>query len=210
MFATIGIAGWCSSEVAPDASSSSCGAAIVQPRLRRVTPFSTQASLSCFRTRTAAEQATSIKTPLQRIQGNVFSDRLDSEKPLLVDLSKGYEHHIADTEGVLPTRSGGTAGVSAPYSRPYYPRALNPAIAVVSDHFSITEASLGGKSVDVPKIISGNGMSAGGNAVVDALENDEIRLREESFHDDRTSLPSQKKRRDRKSQPGGRRISLWF
>lgn len=36
------------------------------------------------------------------------------------------------------------------------------------------------------------------------------RPREESFHDDRTLLPSQRKSTERKSQSGGRSISLWF
>lgn len=207
--ATTEVAGWYSDEVAPVASSSSWSTATVQPRLRRVTPFSTQASLGCVRTRTA-EQTTSIKTPLVRIQDDLSSDEVDQENPLIVDLCRTFEHHHRNTAGALSARSAGESDLSAPDSRPYCIDALDSVLAVVSKHSALAESSSGGGNTDVSKTLSRNGKSAGSNIVVDTRENEKIRPREESFHDDRTLLPSQRKQKHRKSQSRGRRISLWF
>jgi metal transporter CNNM len=201
--ATSEVAGLYSDAVAPVASRSSCDTAAVQPRLRRVTPFSTQSTRSCG-TKQAAEQTAFVKTPLLEIQDDVSSDRLDQDKPLAADLSKMFGQHTRGTTGALSARPESVSGQCEPDSHPYCASTVDPVPAAPSTHFAVTESPSGEKDTDVSKILLKN------RQVEDARENEDNRPREESFHDDRTLLPSQRKRRERKSQSGGRRISLWF
>lgn len=179
--------------------------ATVQPKLRRVTPFSTQASLSYKSTKKVEyrEQTTVAKSPPPSIHNDVSIGGRDRVTPVVVGMCETYVQDYRKTRGALSTCLGSEFHQS---TRPGYVNSMDPVLAVVSNYSNIARRS----SPEESKIRSRVGKSAGNKLVVDSLENEEIQPREESFHDDRTLLPSQRKRRDRKSHSRERRISLWF
>jgi metal transporter CNNM len=210
--AVIDVDGGCPTRLRPNPSNSGYRATILLPRLRRVTPFSKQGSLSYRRTQAAehCEPTSLVKQSIENIQDDGLLDEFDCENHLVKDSDGKLNYHHEGVAGVISACSWNEPDLFAVDSCTHSIDSPVPVLTVISNNLTTPDGPSQENFANASKIVSRNGIPADDVAILSTPENGGIRPREESFHDDRTLLPSQRKRRDRKSQSGGRRISLWF
>lgn len=195
----------------PIPSNSSYGTPRLLPRLRRVTTFSKQASLSYGRTRAVenCEPTTLLKRSLGNIQVHWSLDELDRENHLAKDFHGMFDYHHERAAGVVSSCSWNTLDLFPIDSCSRSIDSPDPVRAAISNNLTTADGSPKENFTYVSKTVSRNEIPAD-DIVLHTPQYGEVRLREESFHDDRTLLPSQRKQKERKSRSGGRRSSLWF
>lgn len=195
----------------PIPSNSSYGGPTLLPRLRRVTPFSKQASPSYGRTLAVenCEPTTLLNRSLGNIQDHGSLDELNCDNHFAKDFHETFDYHHEGPAGVVSTCPWNEPNLFPIDSCSHSIDSLDTVHAVISNNLTTADCSANENFAYASKTVSINGILAD-DIILNTTQNGEARLREESFHDDRTLLPSQRKRRARKSQSGGRRISLWF